>query len=47
MDIANKNNIESKFDRRKWNKMIQEVCFDKIVAKIDEGRTTFLARRQP
>lgn len=33
--IASKDDIVPGYDRRKWNKEIQRICFDRIVAEVE------------
>ena len=33
--IASKDDAASGYDRKKWNKEIQKICFDRIVAEVE------------
>ena len=33
--IASKDDIVPGYDRRRWNKEIQRICFDRIVAEVE------------
>ena len=35
--IASKDDAASGYDRKKWNKEIQKICFDKIVAEVERN----------
>ena len=35
--IASKDDIVPGYDRRKWNREIQRICFDRIVAEVEEN----------
>ena len=33
--IASRNDIVPGYDRRKWNREIQRICFDRVVAEVE------------